>query len=788
MTTPADSGRPGGEGRPPLTVAVLSPVLGGFYFGALLSGITREVAAAGGHVVLVQTLDPGISGDELVGPPSFDTRTAWDHIDGAVSLVVSAPRSYLERLRAAGKPVVTAGNEVAGFAARSVVPDNSSGIRAAVDHLLGVHGHTRVGFLGNLEQSDMQGRFHAYSEAMRTHGIEPDPALFYAATDNHELGGQEAARRLIADGMPATALVVATDRNALGLVAALRESGRSVPGDLAVVGFDDIEPWSSFVPTLTTVDPQFIEVGALAARVLLAEIRGEDIADGQHVVASRFVPRTSCGCSTATLRTAPAPNAAACTTHERRRDHRLLELAPDTQASRANELLTRTAALESSIAEQYAVSMSLLDPNGAAARSLLWMSATHVRLGCLALWDGGPGSGQLKVAGVYDPDGALMGPEPLLGTRIATTRFPPEAMLHHADPQSAEVTFVLPVKARGADWGLLAVVGRIDSTSIYSRAAYNHWAALLTVAFEQEHLQEVLRASEERYAVAARATNDGLWDWDLRTGATYYSDRCREMLGGDPAAAGAAVLFDAAHPDDLLALRSALALHVPGPIRSREVEHRIRQHDGSYRWVLCRALPVCVDGQPPHRIVGSLSDIHDRKVLEEQLRHQALYDTVTGLPNRRLFLDRLTSDLRTTTDLCVLFLDLDGFKNVNDTMGHEAGDQLLVAVAERLVHATRESDVAARYGGDEFAVLLHTTELPHICRVVERIQQAIAVPVQLQGRAISVTASVGVARYGSGGATAEDLLRNADLAMYGAKSTRQGSWAVHGGDDPQAAA
>lgn len=168
------------------TVAVLSPVTGGFYFGGILSGIAREVAAVGGQVVLLQTLDAGRSGDEALGPPDFSTASGWDHVDGVLALAASARRPYLDRLRAAGKPVVMAGQQVDGFMARSAMPDNEGGVHAAVEHLAVVHGHTRIGFLGSLEQTDMAERFVAYQAALRAYGIEPDPALFYAAGDNAE--------------------------------------------------------------------------------------------------------------------------------------------------------------------------------------------------------------------------------------------------------------------------------------------------------------------------------------------------------------------------------------------------------------------------------------------------------------------------------------------------------------------------------------------------------------------------------------------------------------------------
>lgn len=863
---------------------------GGFYFGGVLSGIAREVAAAGGQVVVLQTLDAGRSGDEALGAPEFSTPSAMDHVDGVIALAASVRRSFLEDLRARGKAVVLAGHQVDGLEARSAMPDNAGGIRAAVEHLVRVHGHTRIGFVGCLEQTDMIERFAAYQEALRAHGIEPESDHFFAAENNAESGGRAAARQLVAAGVPVSAVVVATDRNALGVLDELRASADPTARGLAIVGFDDIEPASTTHPCLTTVNQEFDGVGAAAARLLLAELRGDSRPASREVSPSRLVVRTSCGCPPSDRSTGmvvPAAEARHTAHHgageslvvrlhqalwpgkygpdrhavpvpelsqgaqafERALDAaiagdedataaeldqavaRLHALSPTPEAlqrtvqalgdhaeqllapaaggldvtmrRRAGGLVLRatsalwlahtaarmeqSAGLERTIVEQYAVGMSLLDRRGVDPRSLDWMVSTPVRFGCLALWDGTPGSSSLRIAGLYDPDRTLTGSEDLVGSTMAVSSFPSRPMLRLPVANTGEVAFVIPVRTGDTDWGVLAVVGRIDSQSMDARGSYNHWAALLAVAFEQEQLLEQVRTSEERYAVAARATDDGLWEWDLRKNTSFYSARCRQILGCSPDADGVDCLFDAVHPDDRDLARTVLSPDraADNPV---EVELRMRSTGGRYRWIHCRAIAVRAAGQPAHRIVGSLSDIDDRKALEEQLRRNALHDALTGLPNRALLVEQLAGALDATPrppripdddGVTVLFIDLDGFKEVNDTRGHDAGDTLLVAVADRLRGAIRSNDTAARLGGDEFVVLLHTRSLTTVLGIVERIQQAIAHPVPLPGGPVTVTATVGVASALPGCATGAALLREADEAMYRAKATRRGSWAIH---------
>ena len=239
-----------------------------------------------------------------------------------------------------------------------------------------------------------------------------------------------------------------------------------------------------------------------------------------------------------------------------------------------------------------------------------------------------------------------------------------------------------------------------------------------------------MRTSEERYGLWAEATNDGLWDWDLTTDTIYYSGRCMELLGHAHLRASAApsVWFDAVHPEDLDRVREELRVAVTGQSRSRSRSSiESSASTACYHAVSCRALPVGPPDGPATRIVGSIHDIEPRKQLEEQLRQGALYDEVTGLPNRKLFLERLyfaINDARAPPELryAVVFLDLDGFKLVNDSLGHLAGDRLLTQIGQRLRSGLRPADLAARFGGDEFAVLLHNIEPSAIRPIVERMQ------------------------------------------------------------------
>jgi diguanylate cyclase (GGDEF)-like protein/PAS domain S-box-containing protein len=295
--------------------------------------------------------------------------------------------------------------------------------------------------------------------------------------------------------------------------------------------------------------------------------------------------------------------------------------------------------------------------------------------------------------------------------------------------------------------------------------------------------RKALQDSEARFARALRGANDGLWDWHVDHDQLYLSERWASMLELQRESLGSssAGWFARVHADDLDSLHRAIEAHLQGATPSLHHEYRIRRQDGSYLWVLVRGVAERIaPGQ--RRMAGSQTDISQRRAAQEQLQHAARHDPLTGLANRA----RLDELLRLAAqrhnrpgarEAALLFIDLDRFKLINDSLGHQVGDQVLVAVAERLSLCLRPGDHLVRFGGDEFVALLDDLAcVGDAERVAQRMLDSLHLPLQVQAQVLLVSASIGIAALSEENAGL-DSLQAADLALYRAKAAGKAQFA-----------
>jgi len=298
---------------------------------------------------------------------------------------------------------------------------------------------------------------------------------------------------------------------------------------------------------------------------------------------------------------------------------------------------------------------------------------------------------------------------------------------------------------------------------------------------ERKAAEAALAESESRWSFALEAARQGVWDHDSRTGKLFYSPMWRTMRGipEDEAIDHRQDLWlERIHPDDRERIRSTVSRQNLGQDGYDILEYRERCRDGRYIWILSRGKPVEWDSEGRVlRTVGTDTDITRLKEIEARLEYAATHDPLTGLANRASFGSAVIAGARDLPS-CLMFIDLDRFKPVNDALGHAAGDSVLVAVGHRITSVIRATDFAARIGGDEFVVLLRNCDLQNAHRIAESVAAAIAViPIEVDGRPHSLGASIGLVSL-CAGINADTVLAQADAACYAAKKAGRGKIVV----------
>ena len=307
------------------------------------------------------------------------------------------------------------------------------------------------------------------------------------------------------------------------------------------------------------------------------------------------------------------------------------------------------------------------------------------------------------------------------------------------------------------------------------------WQGILFDITERKEAEEALKQGEAQLAEAQRLAHVGSWEWDVPSNTVAWSDELYRIFGRTPEEFENTYesFLRFVHPEDRQFVQKTIqkAYETGQPFA---FEHRLVRPDGSVRVLQARGEVFTDESGERVRMTGISQDVTERKALEEQLQHRAFHDQLTGLPNRQLFMDRLGHALERThrgrgSQAAVLFMDLDDFKVVNDSLGHQVGDALLVRVAQHLRRCLRSEDTLARFGGDEFVVLLEDLESPEdAIRVAERITDELRKLFTVEGRELFVAASIGIALGDARTKAPGDLVRDADTAMYRAKEEGSG--------------
>ncbi len=295
----------------------------------------------------------------------------------------------------------------------------------------------------------------------------------------------------------------------------------------------------------------------------------------------------------------------------------------------------------------------------------------------------------------------------------------------------------------------------------------------------RKQAEELLASERQRLAYILEGTNVGTWEWNIQTGETIFNERWAEIIGYTltelaPVSIDTWIKFT--HPDDLKASDDLLKKHFRKELPYYECEARMQHKNGRWVWVLDRGkVATWTEDGKPLVMSGTHQDITKRKLAEEKVQHMATHDGLTDLPSLRLAEDRLSMALRLSrrhkNRTAVMFIDLDGFKAVNDTLGHDAGDYVLKQVAQRLLSCVRETDTVARVGGDEFLLIATGLRAPeNAAQIAEKVVHLLSQPITFNKQRAAIGASLGIALYPDHGKNADQLIKQADEAMYRIKS------------------
>ncbi|RED58006.1 EAL domain-containing protein [Cohnella lupini] len=726
-------------------IGVIAPHLDGEYYGRLLPHMHQAVRERQSQLFAIQVAD------DYLGITALDEPIAFDLVDAWILILPSASASFLEMLGNSDKPFVCVGFQSPYPQGYSVLADNRTSMKTAVCHLID-HGHMGIAFVGNVTQYDLYERYLGYRDALEERGLPFDERLVVRTDDNLLESGHKATEQLLLGDIPFTAFAAGTDLNALGIIDCLQSRGYSVPKDFAVIGYDDIHQAAVNYPSLSTIRQPFEAMANEAVRIAFEMLEKGKPDARESIIPARLVIRSSCGCAERTQFSSAAEF-----------DHYMQSLSQ------------LRISLHNITVNNYKMTQGLIlaTKDDKIHISKLFWNLSH--WGCLALWEeDANGEKQLVVRQAFSKNGDRVPP---VGKAYPLHRFPPVDFLPPGtQPGGEDVVILHPVKSDLQNWGYIALAGPLDPLNNFvANDLSRHSFTILAVALERELLFDQIRSIAEKLEIVSRTTNDGIWDWNLETNKIHWNIRAHNILSrtsmeltNEPRA-----FMKLVHRED----RKALRLCFVQPYRTNhpiQLEFRIRGEGSHFSWIYMAGDIVWNDAGKAIRIIGSMTDITEKKDNEARITQLAYQDALTGLPNRLLYKDELNAAMkerdRDGKKLAVMMIDLDRFKIVNDTQGHQTGDMLLQQVAQELNACVKESDIIARLGGDEFIVLLSRIEgVEEVVTVADKMLRMLTKPFLLEGQKFYLSASVGACIYPCHGENVDSLIRYADLAMYHTK-------------------
>ncbi|MEZ9231286.1 EAL domain-containing protein [Vibrio amylolyticus] len=722
--------------RKRLTIGVIMPMLSGFYMGELNATIRQMATRYDVNLIVVR------SGHHR----DFSLPVSSHHFDALIVILHAASDHLIQDALNQNIPVISLGASYYPLQVEHFYSVQSDGVEQLYQWLRN-NGHEHIGFCGDLSVNDIRIRFKAYQHAVEDHQGRFNPQHFFSVSSCSLAGGREAAVEYAKRTTECTAIICATDHNAIGMIEQLKHFDIYTPTDIAIVGIDNVFFGQQMQPALTTSDQQLEPLARQAFLRALERAQGQPFSSDIYQLPQKLVIRQSCG-----------------------NQNEALSKNED-KGSIRHALLNVEGRSPSEIFENFYSQAqngfnSILDAQSLYGNSLTWACLAHCNAEQyhVVKWVE-QGMTQPKTLPQRDQ------------TNDNVRDFPFLDDTHHYSAT------VMPISTGQSDqWKLVAVVDSLShDQNVGTQSVFHNYLDMLSLFVERDSL---LDTSEDRQKnslqllqqlkIVSNTSNDGIWDWDLKTNRLRWNSRLIKMLGDERLSARRHIdcdeLFKYIHPSDIGPLEDKIRAHLINnePFRN---EFRLMKVDGTFIWVQANGSAVFNAQNKPIRFIGSMTDITKERENAAKIHHMAYFDALTGVANRRKVMEDITEHTETKPNLtrAVMLMDLNRFKMVNDTFGHHIGDALLCHITTQLKQSLSTDHTIARFGGDEFLFFCNVENREKAHELARFILKAIEAPMHAEDIELNAQGSIGIAMYPNDGDNSDVLIKKADMAMYQAK-------------------
>lgn len=741
-----------------LRIALISPFLSGYYLGDLVNNIRILSMERDFDLLTLQTRNFTV----------FDIPLALNNIDGVILLIDAVTPGLANKIIQLGIPVISIGKDYFPLHMEVVLIDNKQGVYQVMDHLTEL-GHKRIGFSGDVSIYDISQRYNAYLQYLEEHNLGYDPNIIFNTNNTFFQGGAETADEFRKRGNPCTAIVFSTDLNAIGFQDKISAEGLKIPEDVAITGFDNIYLTQLKTPQITSIAQNLKDIALYAVDRVLNKINGDAPVKNPRILPCRLIARES-------------------TTGIKKIEQKEIKKELD---------FIPADYIDGILANNYEAVKSVVLGQSNDIFSLTPLFGPFLNWGCYARWNNSEDPETLEIDRIFCGSGINIKGLPKKGDIFNQQNFPPESMYHLCLKKNNLIT-VLPIAIENKKWGVLVLAGKAEEeTSFSNYSMFTNYLDLLAFGMEKETLlKEVLireqttKSLTEELEIVSKNATDGIWIWDLKSNLIEWNLRAINMLGftsqTDIKAIKNIPFYERIHPDEVDEIRKKIQSHLEhgAPLRG---EFRMKTKNNEYIWIFTSGEAVLDNNGIPIRIIGSVSDISERHRHQEKIKYMAFYDSLTGLPNRAMIREKLLSLIKEKKSgkLAVMLLDLDRFKYINDSYGHDAGDRLLKHTSETISSVLRQQDFFARFGGDEFVLICPIENVSESGNIGDRILKKLRKPYRDEtGFEFFITGSIGVTIYPKHSTNPDELIKNADIAMYKAKQSGKNQLTIfHGNMD-----